>query len=922
MKTFSLEIAGGTGVGGSLVNTEYATIASAASYPGEGEEPATRGIGIPSGLKHPEPTLPTSYLRPPREHSGMIARPSLTGRIINAVLNKHLVLVTAPSGYGKTTLLADAYRQLDSLSIPHIWISVTDSDRDPMWLDQMMKEQLSEFCQLPALDGEKFSTFASRLARRQQILVIIDNWNFIDGEATNTYFDTLLNETAGLVNFIVGSRKTPGFVFEIYRMNDDCAEFGPSDLALSLGDCENLLQKTLSAPVPASMLRSLVARTEGWPAGVQLLRLALNRQGETATSSIQFSGSRTDVAEYLNKTLFSHLSPERRALLCNLAVLNEVSRELAVAVMQSEKAGVEFAALQRDNFFLNEISERSQRFRFHSLFRDFLLLQHANEASLDKATIFSRAARWHLSRDEHVAAISYAIRACDAEIALTLLESYAKERLLADARIFLFTEWIGELIAQGVQLTPLLDHWYRWSLVFTGRWSVALELGKTDETSRETIIDAVIGAFRDDQSGLQDAINRWAVEGTSADNFSKAVMHAGAAAAHMARGNFKGAAQSINRAKFTIGQTEGGFGRTWVQVLSALLALLRGNLLEARTEIADAVHLSEKMLRPNSPTSRMARLTSAIIAYHAGDTEQARIDLGFANTSIDEHGLPLIVILASAIAQETGVSWEERPVETRPPSAAMALIADALRVDMAIRGNMGPQRMQQQVEAFEARLEAAEESTPHLLRQGWILADFSVELSARAALAQGDFEQVSRLITPKISACQRDGRGFAELPYQLLRVATLYRQGNHAAALRLLIQQAEKAVQDRYWRPFISYRHLIEPLLPALFDAGKRSPLGNDAEAWREFSSLLGNKTAASGQSPDLLGKLDKNLEVTSRETEILRFLDGGLSNSEIGDRLGISVPTVKWHLNNLFSKIGVRNRMSAVRFARDNRLI
>ena len=70
------------------------------------------------------------------------------------------------------------------------------------------------------------------------------------------------------------------------------------------------------------------------------------------------------------------------------------------------------------------------------------------------------------------------------------------------------------------------------------------------------------------------------------------------------------------------------------------------------------------------------------------------------------------------------------------------------------------------------------------------------------------------------------------------------------------------------------------------------------------------------------MSELDEDLQVTARETEMLGFLDIGLSNQEIGDRLGITVPTVKWHLHNLFSKIAVRNRSSAVRFARDNRLI
>ena len=156
----------------------------------------------------------------------------------------------------------------------------------------------------------------------------------------------------------------------------------------------------------------------------------------------------------------------------------------------------------------------------------------------------------------------------------------------------------------------------------------------------------------------------------------------------------------------------------------------------------------------------------------------------------------------------------------------------------------------------------------------------------------------------------------------LLRVAALLQQNQRPAALRFLIRTSENAVRHGLWRYFFDDRRLIEPLLPALFDAGKRAPLGDDANEWRAFTRALGHEDGTdvgpAGDAP----AVDAERQVTARETEILRFLDMGLSNKEIGERLGIRVPTVKWHLHNLFAKIDVPNRSSAVRYARDNRLI
>ena len=175
---------------------------------------------------------------------------------------------------------------------------------------------------------------------------------------------------------------------------------------------------------------------------------------------------------------------------------------------------------------------------------------------------------------------------------------------------------------------------------------------------------------------------------------------------------------------------------------------------------------------------------------------------------------------------------------------------------------------------------------------------------------------------PGITDAQRKGRGLADMQLTLLRASALYRMGKQATALRLVIQCAETAVRDGLYRPFLRERRFIEPMFKQLAEAGERTPLGNDPRAWRRFCDLLGLEVRAEARLVQTAEAHDAGFQITEREREMLEFLDGGLSNQEIGVRLGIAVPTVKWHLHNLFSKIEVRNRASAVRLARDLHLI
>jgi LuxR family transcriptional regulator, maltose regulon positive regulatory protein len=862
-----------------------------------------------------------AHVRPPRSRSGMIERADLTHRLGQSALDNRLTLVSATSGFGKTTVMADVYRDLTARGAHCLWLSVTEADGDLVWLARVLVDQLGRLYRTAPSPNEDFASFANRIVGEAPVVVMIDNWNNIASDSTNRFFDQIALETEGLANFVVASRAIPDFLYETFKLSGQFAEFGARDLSFTEAESTALLVAQ-SPQLSRDVLHDLVKRTEGWPAGVQLLRLALSQISADMTDVAQFSWTRTGIADYLNKTFFRKLTSKRRAFLCNLAVLDAMSADLAAYVVSDEQADADFRALAHDNVFLNEADDGSEWFQFHSLFRDFLLSEHARESTLPRQEIARRAAAWHVQRDDIERAIPYAIQSGDMAVAVNLLEKYAGDRLVADGKAFLYTAWVEDLQLAGSPLSPLIDRWYRWSLVFSGRWRDAMASASKSVDEPDIMIEAVIAAFSDDQAKLSRAVSEWQANGAPGDQFTAAVMYTGAAIANLARSDIVGASQNMVRARFSADEKGTAFGKVWVLIVSALTELLKGRADEAERLIREATRMTDRMIGQTTPISRIVRSTAAIIAWNRGADETAIDDLERARLSNEEHGLPAIVVRAASVARALELDWNDRHVEMRIASPALRLLEEAYEIDRQTQSGLVIDKILPLHDAFVMRVAVAQEVHPNLKAHGWQLNDLSIAIDARIALLRGDPDTALRILAPAIHDAQRRGCGLSEQRLTLLRVVALDRQNKRSSAMRALIQAADAAVRGGLLQPILAERRLLEPLLPALIEAGNRAPLGDDPEGWRRLVAALGSEKMGAPRRIEAVALIDTDLQVTARETEMLAFLDAGLSNKEIGERLGISIPTVKWHLHNLFFKISVRNRSSAVRYARDKGLI
>lgn len=831
---------------------------------------------------------------------------------MTAAQKMQLVMLVAPSGYGKTTLLTEVYDGLEAKNMRVIWINVTRGTHDGGWLSRALSEQVALLFDLRFQPSDTFTNIVfENLSEDNPLFVFIDNWNFLDEVSSAPLFERLLAETHGLIHFVVSSRSIPSFHYAPLRLNEELLELTSGDLSFTLEESSEVLGifDEISQP-----LLQLIGKTQGWPAAVQMLKLALREGGSGLTLSENFDGAQADIARYFSSSFFDLLSEERKRFYLNLALFEEFRADLIETVF-GPNVREPFRDLVLNGVFISEVFRGSGRYKLHPLLRDYLIDLRPEFSGLEPETqSLLKAAHFEREQGEIGGAIEYAIRSKQFSLAVELLSEHTAH-ITEIGRIHQFANWAGTLQGNGAVLPPDVARWYIWTLVFSGNWrEAAAEAVKRPEVV-DAEIETVIAAFSDDLDTMRSGLSEWrGIEKRQQMPFQAAVMHCAEAIAFLAEQRFSDAERSLNRAEFSIDQTESVFGRIWVAVLTAMLYYFRARLDLAERKIRDAIRLAERHFGPNSPTASLTREVAANIAFERCADEQAQSDLKLASVANRSPHLPFIMALTDNLVIELRLKWGA--VGSVKPSASerMSLFKRAQKLSRELRSQFELDEAENAVAAYDV---AQQQSNIGDNRSVWDIELIELSNSARLFLLQGNPKAALGILTPVLRRLGQS-EGLTPLSLNVLRAAALYQVGETSSAVRLIIATTEKAVTGGALRRIFQDRRFIEGLLPALADAGHRAPLG-DPEGWRRLRGLLNLKTFETKESSEVVELIE---EPTARELELLEFVGLGLSNREIGERLGITVPTVKWHLHNLFSKLNVKNRGSALRVAREAGLV
>ncbi|WP_164662316.1 LuxR C-terminal-related transcriptional regulator [Tropicibacter sp. Alg240-R139] len=669
-------------------------------------------------------------------------------------------------------------------------------------------------------------------------------------------------------------------------------------------------------------VEELIRRTEGWPVGLLLLKQLLEQRSGTR-ASLDFSGSRIEVANYLNKSLFQSAPKERQNFLVALAHLDSFSPEMISVLFDDPGRAHDLLSEVNNNSFIVQDSDATQTFRFHLMFQEFLKDQKTSNLNPSLSTFLVRACDWHVQRGETALAVGYALRIGDEDRIIQLLSDYSESELGNEGNAQLFVDWIREAENLGCTLSPNLSYWYQWCLIFGGHWRQVQDEEIGALPSREqTVIRAVHSIFSDDQDGLIASVAAWKNGGEFGNELTNSGMYGASAICELGKGDFRRAQTELNRAMFSVERSTSIFARCWLMVLDSFLALYRGRIIDAETHAWKAVNLAEHRLIDNRGVNRLVRQIASLMTWYRGYDFEAREEFGNVPSANQEFGLPAMTIMVASAMRHLKCDDHLSLPEGWLRSHATRLIYAIDKIEFQQVNGAAKSEISEQLLDLEDRVVFATESGLDFQPAFWNARNRYEILMARQNILDGDPEEALKKLMPVISRCQKDSNALLQNHAELLRAAALWQFDKHHEAQRQLIRTTERAFDGGLVRPILMEKSLIEPILPNLMMAGDRATIGRDPAVWRIFKRAVGQNN--SEENLPIVAEVASpgDLQLTTRELELIGFLDAGLSNQDIADRLSIKLSTVKWHLNNLFSKLDVKNRTSAARFAKDNRLL
>jgi LuxR family transcriptional regulator, maltose regulon positive regulatory protein len=412
--------------------------------------------------------------------AGRVSRPSLVAELRDSV-RARLILISAPAGAGKTTVLA-SWRADPAEQRPFAWLSLDDRDNDPVsfWgyvvaalrtvapgvgagVDEALRAaggDLTEMA-LPLLVNALTSL-------ADPIVLVLDDYHAINNADIHQSMEFLLDHLPRSVQIAVAARADPPFTLARLRANAELLELRVADLRLTEEEAAALLNGSLQLGLAPEQVRTLRERTEGWAAGLQLVGLSLRGRDDRDGYIASFAGNERQIVDYLLTEVLDRQSPEVRDFLLRTSIVQRLTGPLCDTLLSSTDSRRRLVELERANLFLVSLDGRRQWYRYHHLFRDLLMHELALVMPDDVGPLHRRAYEWHLREGLVAEAIAHAIAAGDDAQAAELIAASWLD-FVNRGELATIEAWTNALPVNVVQSDSRLRLARAWMLLVLGR---------------------------------------------------------------------------------------------------------------------------------------------------------------------------------------------------------------------------------------------------------------------------------------------------------------------------------------------------------------------------------------------------------------------------------------------------------------------
>jgi len=586
-------------------------------------------------------------LHAPAPRIEWVPRPELTDYLSAHAATK-LVLVDAPAGFGKTTLMAQ-WRASAAERRPFAWVSLDPADNDPGRLWWHVISSVQRACpdfggedvlgtlrvQAPEFTATVLPSLVNALtALGRPVVLVLDDYHVITERACHQQLNFLLAHLPSSVQLVLTTRVDPPLRLGRLRAAGQLLDIRPSQLRLAPAHVAALVHAVSGVELIGSDLADLVARTEGWPAGVYLAALSLRGYPSPHEFIGQFSGDNRFIGDFLAEEVLSRQPPEVRQFLVRTSVLGRFCAPLGAAVSGVANPAEILGLLERDNLFIVPLDETRQWFRYHHLFRQ-VLRSHLARAEPDLVPALHQAASaWHQLHGSADEAICHAMASGDFRLAIDLIADYWFG-YVSSGQVSTVHNWIRALGDSRIAASPLAAHCAAWTAAMSGdrqsarRWVPVIETaadeGPLPDGMRSLRSSAAMlrGAYGFD--GLlvmrESAATAARLETDPASPWYALARWALGYSLYMA-GEPEAAARPLEEAA----RNEASLPLTRI-VASATLALIAvedGRLPRAGELVHDALSLADRDEIRQTPSASLAHIAAGTLFAAQGQLDQAR----------------------------------------------------------------------------------------------------------------------------------------------------------------------------------------------------------------------------------------------------------------------------------------------------------